>query len=80
MSDKLTTKRMRQIAGLDSRAGAPVGNALEQAADHIDLLTDTLRAIEKQAVRCRGPQSHADTIRFIIEAAKIHRQIPEERL
>lgn len=78
MTGKLTPKRMRQIAWLDSRPGAPVGNALEKAADHIEALTDALRRIEKEATRCRGSQSRADTIRFIIDVAKVHRTLPEE--
>ncbi|RUM99011.1 hypothetical protein EET67_05055 [Pseudaminobacter arsenicus] len=39
------TKRMREIADLDSRAGAPVGDALRAAADRIDELEGAVREI-----------------------------------
>jgi hypothetical protein len=44
---ELTTKRMREIADLDSRAGAPVGCALCAAADRIDGLEAALRRITR---------------------------------
>lgn len=39
------TDRMREIADLDSRAGAPVGAALRAAADRIDVMSKALSDI-----------------------------------
>jgi hypothetical protein len=36
----ISTERWRSIADLDSRSGAPVGNALREAADVIDEIKD----------------------------------------
>lgn len=41
----ITTNRMREIADLDSRSGAPVGCALCAAADRIDELEAALMEI-----------------------------------
>jgi len=53
----MTTKRMREIADLDSRAGAPVGCALCAAADRIDKLEAALRRITRIAA---DPYSKSD--------------------
>lgn len=41
----MSTARMREIADLDSRSGAPVGAALRAAADRIDELEEAMRTI-----------------------------------
>jgi hypothetical protein len=40
-------ERLRSLAGCDARAGAPLGNAMEEAADALQSLSDRLAAKEE---------------------------------